>query len=374
MKKINPSVTPADVKISCHDPRHHQEFLLLSNSVYGWKGHVHDRSWWLTQENQCLEIFERHGYDLQSGVWFCLISCQRHGWAGMANATLLLAEAFGRKQRQCWPPLAATDLRQQIIEWYATHAATSVYGLPLNSAEIETLTQLEAAVSMMLVHALNLQSRSQAALRNLLDYLQSSRQSLQKRALTVKPAVPVPAPLPFVSAAQPLPVQPLSTLTQLPPPRPWKAWITGVMAGIALTLCAVSAAHWLVQPSTALRLNAFWPDNPLSARWQNRFAEQNASLPKINSWALVNKQLNELEQRLLDAEQKRKSYMTISELKTAIYQMRQTLQQGGEPVLAQLDDVQKKLDNKQPVSNAEISAISQRLEALNSRLTQLTNK
>jgi len=88
----------------------------------------------------------------------------------------------------------------------------------------------------------------------------------------------------------------------------------------------------------------------------------------------VNKQLNELEQRLLDAEQKRKSYMTISELKTAIYQMRQTLQQGGEPVLAQLDDVQKKLDNKQPVSNAEISAISQRLEALNSRLTQLTNK
>lgn len=369
MKKINPSVTPADVKISCHDPRHHQEFLLLSNNVYGWKGHVHDRSWWLTQENQCLEIFQRHGYDLQSGVWFCLISCQRHGWSGMANATLLLAEAFGRKQRQCWPPLAATDLRQQIIEWYATHAATSVYGLPLNSAEIETLTQLEAAVSMMLGHALSLQSRSQAALRNLLDYIQSSRQSLQKRALTVKSTVPVPAPLPLVPAAQPFPA-----LKLLPPPRPWKAWITGSMVGIALTLCAVSAAHWLEQPSTALRLNAFWPGNPLSARWQNRYVEQNASLPKINSWALVNEQLNDLEQRLLDAEQKRKSYMTISELKTAIYQMRQTLQQGGKPVLAQLDDVQRKLDNKQPVSDAEISAISQRLEALNSRLTQLTNK
>jgi len=366
MIKINPFVTPSDVKISCHDPRHHQEFLLLSNSINGWKGHVHDRSWWLTQENQCLEIFQRHGYDLQSGVWFCLVSCQRHGWAGMANATLLLAEAFGRKQRQCWPPLAATDLRQQIIEWYSTHAATSVYGLPLNSTEIDTLAQLEGAVSMMLEHALSLQSRSQAALRNLFDYLQSSRKLLQKRALTVKASVPSPAPLHSVPPAQPLPALKLQHV-----PRPWKAWITGCMAGIALTLCAVSVAHWLEQPSTAVRLNALWPGNPLYARWQSHFAEQNASLPKINSWALVNKQLNDLEQRLLDAEQKRKSYMTISELKTAVYQMRQTLQQGGQPVLAQLDDLQRKLDNKQPVSDAEIIAISQRLEALNSRLTQL---
>lgn len=369
MTKINPSVTPADVKISCHDPRHHQEFLLLSNNVNGWKGHIHDRSWWLTQENQCLAIFQRHGYDLQSGVWFCLISCQRHGWAGMANATLLLAEAFGRKQRQCWPPLAATDLRQQIIEWYSTHAATSVYGLPLNSAEIETLTQLEGAVSMMLEHALSLQSRSQAALRNLFDYLQSSRQSLQKRALAAKPVIAPPAPSPFVPAQQPLPM-----LTLLPPPRPWKTWLTGGVAGIALTLCAVSVRSWLEQPATAVRLNALWPGNPVSARWQAHLAEQAANLPTINSWAMVNNQLNGLEQRLLDAEQKRKSYMTISELKTAIYQMRQTLQQGGEPVLAQLDDVQRKLDNHQPVSDAEINAISQQLEALNSRLLQLTNK
>jgi type VI secretion system protein VasL len=365
MTKINPSVTPADVKISCHDPRHLQEFLLLSNSVNGWKAHVHDRSWWLTQENHCLELFQRHGYDLQSGVWFCLISCQRHGWAGMANATLLLAEAFGRKQRQCWPPIAATDVRQQIIEWYATHAATSLYGLPLTSAEIDTLTQIEGAVSMMLDHALNLQSRSQTALRNLLDYLQSSRQSLQKRALAVKPLVP--GPTPFGPAPHLLPA-----LT--PPPRPWKAWFTGIVAGIALTLCAVSCVNWLEQPSTAVRLNALWPGNPVSARWQSRLAEQTSSLPAINSWAMVNNQLDGLEQRLLDAEQKRKSYMTISELKTAIYQMRQTLQQGGQPVLAQIDEVQRKLNNHQPVSDAEIDAISQHLEALNSRVVQLKNK
>ncbi|MEW7314502.1 VasL domain-containing protein [Buttiauxella gaviniae] len=371
MTKINPSVKPGEVKISCHDPRHHQEFLLLSNSVNTWKGHVHDRSWWLTQENQCLEMFERHGYDLQSGVWFCLISCQRHGWSGMANATLLLAEGFGKKQRQCWPPLAATDLRQQIIEWYSTHAATCVYGLPLTSAEVETLSKLESAVSLLLEHALSLQSKSQAPLRNLLDYLQSSRQSLQNRTVREKPAViPEYPSVPVEATALP----PFSTQSLAPSSRPWKAWFTGGVSGIALTLCAVGGITWLERPTTASYLDKIWPGNALSARWKSHLAEQTAGLPTINSWAQVNNQLNNLEQRLLAAEQKRKPYMTISELKTEVYQMRQTLQQGGEPVLAQLDDLQNKRDNKQPISAAEIEVISRHLEALNSRLIQLSFK
>ena len=370
MTKANAILKPVDVKISCHDPRHHHEFLLLSNHVNGWKRHVHDRSWWLTQENQCLEIFQRHGYDLQSGVWYCLISGHRHGWIGMANATLLLAEAFGRKQLQCWPPLAATDLRMQIIEWYATNAATSVYSLPLTSAEPDTLTQLEEAVSMMLSHALSLQSRSQAALSHLLDYLRSGRRSLQQRALAVTPAVSAPASPGVQAAREPLP----EPVVVQPHCRSRKSWLVSGMAGIALTLCAMSIFHWLEQPSAAVRLNVLWPGNPLTVRWQRYFAEQRASLPTINSWATVNRQLEHLEQRLLDAEQKRKSYMTISELKTAIYQMRQTLQLGGQPVFAQLDEVQRKLDNHHPVSETEINAISQHLEALNSRLTELKSE
>lgn len=366
MTRDNHCVKPGEVKISCHDPRHHNEFLLLSNSVNTWKSHVHDRSWWLAQENQCLEIFQRHGYDLQTGVWFCLISCQRHGWAGIANATQLLAEGFSKKQRQCWPPIAATDLRQQIIEWYCTHAATSVYGLPLTSVQVETLRRLESSVSMLLEQALALQSRSQSALRNLLDYLQSSHQAQRKRALAAQSVRPEPPCIPAQTQ--------ISEQKPLSPQRPWKAWLCGGVAGIVLTLGAVSIMNWLDQPATAISLNQLWPGNALSVSWQNRLAEQTSSLPTINSWVLVNSQLNDLEQRLLDAEQKRKPYMTISELKTAIYQMRQTLQQGGKPVLAQLDDLQQKRDNQQPLNPAEINTISQRLEALNSRLIQLTSQ
>jgi len=368
MTNVNYVAKPGEIRISSHDPRHHQDFLLLSSSINAWKSHVHDRSWWLTQENQCLGIFQRHGYDLQTGVWFCLISCQRHGWAGMANATRLLADGFSKTQRQCWPPIAANDLRQQIIEWYCTHAATCVYGLPLSSVEIETLKRLEDSVSIMLEQALSLQSRSQAALHNLLDYLQSSRQWQQKRALVAKATLTeLPASVAATPAWEPVPILQLRA-------RPWKEWFSGGAIGLVLTICFVTGANWLKQPSTLLLLNRIWPDNALSTRWKNRLIEQSASLPTINSWALVNQQLNTLEQRLLDAEQKRKPYMTISELKTEIYQMRQTLQQGEEPVMAQLDDLQRKLDNRQPVSDVEINVISQHLEALNSRFVQLTSQ
>lgn len=372
MTNDNASLRPGEIKISSLDPRHHTEFLLLSNSVNTWKTHVHDRSWWLTQENHCLEIFKRYGYDLQSGVWYCLISCQRHGWAGIASATLLLAEGFSKKQRQCWPPIAASNLRQQIIEWYCSQAATCIYGLPLTSAELDTLLQLESAVSLLLEQAVSLQSRNQGSLHNLLDYLRSSRQSLQKRAQLLMTTLPEPPPIIPVSFTPTQTTTPLRL--QLAPQHPWKALIGGGIVGIAVTLCALQIVHWLGQPSTVSAFNQLWPDNFYSLSWQKSVAENAATLPTINSWALLNKQLDNLEQRLLDAEQKRKPYITISELKTAIYQMQQTLQQGGEPVLSQLDDLQNKVDKQQPVTSEEIEAIRQHIEALNSRLNQLASK
>lgn len=366
MTKNNLYVTPTNVKISPYDPRHDLEFLRLSNSISGWREHINDRSWWVMRENQCLEIFHRHGYDLQSGVWYCLISCQRHGWGGMANSTLLLAEAFARKQYQCWPPLAATDLRLQIMEWYSIHVATCAYRLPISSAERQTFVQLESAVSLLLEHAVNLQSRGQASLRNLFDYIKYNRQLLQKRSSTVKK---IASPLAELEPGLIPQSSPMLTLS--PTQMPWKAWLFGFVVGIVFSFSTVCIIYLLTQPSTAISLKILGPANPLSTRWQSALAEKAATLPTINSWVQINNQLDYLEKRLLDSELKHKPYLTISELKTEIYNMRQSLLHGGKPVIAQLDDIQKKIENKQPVSNAEFAVISQRLDALNSKLIYL---
>ncbi|EMV8789781.1 type VI secretion system ImpA family N-terminal domain-containing protein [Escherichia coli] len=369
MKKNNFSQEINGLKINCHDPRHHQEFLVLSNIINNWKEQVSDRSWWLTQEKKCLEIFQRHGYDLQSGVWFCLISIHRHGWAGMTNATLLLAEALSRKQRQCWPPFAAIDLRRQIIEWYSTHVASIVYGLHLNSAESNMLVQLHSAVSVMLEHASALNSRSKVTLQNLVNYIHSSRLSLQKKTVSDKQLDPVPRPVKGELITQ-APVE----LVLRPSPVPWKTRLAGSVIGIVLTLTVVGAIHWLTHPSMAILLNSIWPANPISIHWQKRLTETAASLPTINSWQEMNDQLNNLEQRLLDAEQKRIPYLTISELKTAIYKLRLTLRKGGEPALVQLGNLQNKIDTQQSISDAEFDDISRHLEALQSRLLYLKSQ
>lgn len=369
MTKTNFSSASANLKINCHDPRHYQEFLLLSSSINSWKEHVSDRSWWLIQEKHCLKIFQRYGYDLQTGVWFCLINIHRHGWAGMTNGTLLLAEAFGRKQRQCWPPLAANDLRRQIIEWYSNHVANIVYGLQLHSAESNMLVQLQGAVSVILEHASALNSRSQVPLQNLVDYLHSGRLSLQKKMRTVKLSDTAHLP-----AKEELTLQTTMELALCPPSTSWKAWLSGSVAGMVLALTVVGTIYWLTQPSTAIWLNSIWPGNPISLHWQQRFAEKAANLPTINSWQEMHTQLNNLEQRLIDSEKKRIPYLTISELKTAVYQLRLTLQQGGEPVLVQLAHLQSKIDNQQSISKAEFDVVSHQLEALQSQLLYLNSQ
>lgn len=362
MRINNNTGLPGDLKINSHDPRPYGEFLLLSYNINNWKSHSRDGSWWLTQENLCMDIFQRYGYDLQSGVWFSLISCHRHGWSGVANATLLLAEGFSKKQRQCWPPVAASDLRQSILEWYCAHTATCIYGLPLTNAVVEVLNQLEGAISILLEYAQELHSRSQTALGNLLDYLHSNKRTVQKREIlnTVK-----------VSDLSVIKVPPVPPI-KLRPPCPWKPFIGGSLVGASLVFGIINLAGWLNNPSTAINLGLLWPQNPYSQYWEKKLIEKTSILPSTNSWMLINRQLDSLEQRLLDAEQKRKSYITISELKTSIYQMQETLRKGGEPVQAQLYELQQKISSHQTVSDSEINVITEHLDALNSRLIQLT--
>ncbi|AEN67292.1 hypothetical protein Entas_4613 (plasmid) [Enterobacter soli] len=362
MKMNNYSGLSDDIKINSHDPRPYGEFLLLSYNIKNWKNHSRDGSWWLTQETLSLDIFQRYGYDLQSGVWFSLISCHRHGWSGVASASLLLAEGFSKNQRQCWPPTAARDLRQGILEWYSKHTATSIYGLPLTSAVVETLTHLEKAISMLFEYAQLLQSRCQTDLRNLLDYLQSNKRTLQKRELLTKVEL---SEFPVIQSSLSLPIK-------LRPPYPWKDYFYGGLAGIIFTVVVIYLVCWLYKPSTAISLGQLWPDNRYSLYWERKLTEKTSTLPTTDSWVLINRQLDSLEQRLLDAEQKRKPYMTISELKTSIYQMRATLRDGGEPVQAQLYELQNKINSDQVVSDTEINEIAVHLDALNSRLIQLS--
>lgn len=364
-----------EMEINSHDPRHHSEFLLLSCEVNSWKNHLNDRSWWLSLEKQCIHVFKSYGYELQSGTWFCLISAHRYGWAGVANATLLLAEGFGKKQRKCWPPIGANDLRLQIIEWYTINVVTCIYALPLSETEILSIQKLESGVASLLQQAFEMQSRCQITLRNLRDYLQASRQSLLAKTRAF-----VPRAKDAQSLLEQSPTLPLcGTSEELPPnlsltecSRRWGAWVGGGLIGVILTFVVSGSVYWFSQPKTAVFLNRIWPDNPISIRWYSKVSNSIHGTSSSKSLQNLKEQLDSLELRLIESEKKRSVYMTISELKTSIYQMKESLNEYGKPVQMQISDLETKINENKAVYPAEIESVLKQIDDMNTRVTQLS--
>jgi type VI secretion system protein VasL len=97
-----------------------------------------------------------------------------------------------------------------------------------------------------------------------------------------------------------------------------------------------------------------------------------ALYPANHSYERLSQQLIDLEQRLLDAEHKRTPYMTISALKTHVYQMRETLKMQEALLENQLNQLQVQRNDQQPVSPAVIQALELQLEALQYRVLLLS--
>ncbi|MDD9069637.1 hypothetical protein LAY91_26010, partial [Escherichia coli] len=63
-----------DLAINTTSPRNNKEFLWVSYSINNLNSVKYGKSYWMTLEKRCLSLFSDSGYDLQTGVWFCLIS------------------------------------------------------------------------------------------------------------------------------------------------------------------------------------------------------------------------------------------------------------------------------------------------------------
>lgn len=352
------------LKINCHDPRCHQNFLQFSNDIHRWQAHTNDRNWWLEREKQCLALFQQYGYELQSGVWYCLIACQRSGWKGAASASLLLANGFARQQPPCWPPLVAPDLRRQMLDNYCRQLLPLIYTLPTTTANTTVLTQLLSAIKLLEKHACALQSVQQTAFRRLSIWLENCINTSEQQAITL--TVP-PAPLVLPLNSPPLTLEPIVL-------KRWPERILWSVSGAAVALLAMILIQKAESPEALLFSNRIWPGNPLGEQWQQKMEKASLALSINSSTKQLSQQLDTLEQRLLDAEQKRKSYMTISELKTSVYQMKNSLHQQTSMVENRLNQLKIQREINQPVSNETISSISEQIYDLNSMLLYLSDK
>lgn len=429
------------LKINGHDPRLSKSFLLLSSELSPLNGTIPARLDWNALEERCFQLFHEYGYDLQSGMWFCLINLRLKSWKGLALALDLLSTAFTHNSQRCWPPVAAVQQRQQLIDWFNANVATHIYTLeygPENSAEMR---QVERSIGVLCTQSKNLQSRSHDSLNNLHYFLQvrcrsvpypvhakvtkAIREPVDKTPQVLSEKNVAALLTDIVPDVEPVEIQ----IAETHHPRPLLWGLGGMAAGIAV--CAVAAAFWFSsqtlsfseklsvplltlqhserqindawnkapeadlnaqkeavlaqaapvltwlseQPSDVLlrqgeilsdHLEKAYPGNQYSAQWQRTVDEKAGDIPALDGLVLANKHLDELEARLLNAEKKHSQYMTVSELKTAVYQIRQDLQRNGVPAETLLWQLSQQNENTDQSNSALLKQVSQRIEALNS--------
>lgn len=103
-----------DLAINTTSPRNNKEFLWVSYSINNLNSVKYGKSYWMTLEKRCLSLFSDSGYDLQTGVWFCLISAHLYGWEGLAISSWKFADTFVTQKNV---GLLLHQLRHEEIFW-----------------------------------------------------------------------------------------------------------------------------------------------------------------------------------------------------------------------------------------------------------------
>ncbi len=391
------STTLSEVKFNPGVPKHSKAFLLLSSELSKLSRTPNAALNWIELDKLCQRIFLRHGYDLHTGAWFCLIQLRMAGWAGAAKSLELLASALSFGERH-GSEVADLGLRRYALEWFTAHVITPMYTQAQSMDDAQSLSRAETALEIIGRQAKKLQVRGADTLNNLCYFLQVRARTSQNIVLDVDPAQQIQlvckAPAVVVAAepvAEPSPVEePTPVLVNDIPDRRWH-WLAAGALAATLLITLPAGGLWLFQrlatepaalapfsalqhveqrfndsdlevenlteeqfskidsnlqalaqrPATwlltqgnnfAQRLEEAAPGNSASANWEKMLHQHSEKILRAEGWFEVQKRLANLEQHLLESERKQRSHITISELKTEVYEMKEAMRNMETPV------------------------------------------
>lgn len=388
----------SEVKFNPGVPKHSRAFLLLSSEIGKLQRTPNAPLNWIELDKLCQRIFLRHGYDLHTGAWFCLIQMRLAGWAGAAKSLELLASALSFGERH-GSEVADLGLRRYALEWFTGHVITPMYTQAQSTDDARSLSRAESALEIIGRQAQKLQVRGADMLNNLCYFLQVRSRTSQNIVLDVDPAQQIQlvckaptvvAPVEPVAEVSVPGEEPTPVLVNDVPDRRWHWLVAGALVATllmtipagglwlfqrlaaepaalapfsalkqveqlfnapdlaaenlseeqfkkiddSLQALAQEPATWLLAQGNGLaqRLEAAAPGNPASTHWKAMLEKNSEHLNRAEGWFEVQRRLSALEQRLLESEKKQRSHITISELKTEVYEMKQALQNMETPV------------------------------------------
>lgn len=422
-----------EVKFNAVIPQRSQVFLLLSSELGKLQRVPGSKLKWDELDELCQRIFTRYGYDLHTGVWFCLIQLRLASWQGLAKALELLAASLSFAERK----LNDDSQRRYALAWFIENVITPVYVQAQSDADSGSLNRIEMALKVLVQQAQALQLRGSDMLSNLSYYLQVRGRAGHHIVLDVDDTPQMQlickdadvVTVVAASSEHKEQVEPEGevevTLIEDLPDRRWRWVAFGALLVSALLLVPMggylmfkylSSPHpvvkifsdierieqqvssaalfreplsnkeiqqveeqlqklsaktpgWLLQQGNFIAdgLAKTQPDNMASLAWGKILKANSRDLSRAQGWFDVQQRLNQLEQRLLESEKKQRNHITISELKTEVYEMKQALKNMDVPVSVLLWQYQKSL------SNNEVSAGEALMDIRNEITRDLSN-
>ena len=356
-------------KIRSHSPAHHPGFLALSSEMNRLSKNKLARVDWEKMFTLCHRIFQQEGCDPWTGVWFCYISAKQQGWAGLAFAVEQLISTLNHL------PSTNTANKNAALIWLAQHIGDVLYSLPDAPGNRISMQRTEKGLKHLTMLATDREASS--TLTVMVSYI-------SHKATESKHEYFPPVSRPAYAMVDMPAIQPIEVQERMP-----ESQSVDVSAGkqsrkIVLRYCVVFSLFALLfllighhyftkqQPqlmqlfqeietlekkASAIRSQQIKYDHANSElikemleRTRQNKPEWLLALPvlqdlavsnaiendkppvKLASWQQLQHQLDDLEKRLLASEKGLQKHLTISEIKTEVYEIRKKILALGTPL------------------------------------------
>ena len=340
------------------DPRTLADFMALRAEMNKLSHPARPDINWPYAEQLARGLLEHHGADLQTVAWYTLARARLGGVAGINEGLTLMESLLVRQGKNLWPQ--ALPARTEIFRTLSKRLRQVIRTLNLTPEDVESLEQAERSLQSFDA----VLQRLEIAPENQLSDLRALLHSTATRFESLDPAPALPT------------APPVAASTPAAAPR-WKPFIAGMVTMLAVTGIAVGgwlalrqsdlppisvtqnagpipglpattppgpvdlpqtqrqlgelarlAPDWAVSYGDQLVHQALirWPDQaqPLAQQWRQQLSAGALPAENLTGWSEGMQQLQRLADQLNALDEQKGKYLTVSELKTAVFAITQS--------------------------------------------------
>lgn len=307
------------------DPRALPDYAALRNELARLSHPARPDVSWERVEQLSLSLFRQNGVELQTLTAYTLARAHLAGINGLNEGLAILVKLIQHQWERLWP--LAVPVRIELLRTLSKRLQQMVRAMTLTSADQGSLYQTEECLSrlcgvlqhleieqvsqfdslMMLIHNLTTRMKVNDSISGC-EKRAAQESVLPARIQPVSSVVDTMPPAPS-KGVYVLPPEAERGNVQAPRLKPWIVFVAGMFSMLLISGALVWSWHFVHPPAS--------PD----LQWQQQLDAATLSTENLNGWHQGMTRLQQLADQLNALDEKRGKYITVSELKSATFDM-----------------------------------------------------